>query len=322
VDLVSTEMSNKTALKQLFLIVCLMMTITSCNKQSKNTTNQGLTVVTADESLKSVLDQIYQTYEATDDKNEKLDLKYLPEQQAIHEMIGGASKVVFTTRELNPVELKNFKDQGFPYKPQWIATDGVALIINRGNRDSLMTMNELTQIFKGQITDWSQLKGSSQTGKITLVFDNANSSNLNYIMSRFGLKDVKGLNIFAAGSNPKAIEYVSQNQRALGFIGVSWISDGDSPLAAKLSKGLRVVGVSEKTTPTTADYFQPFQRDLGLQNYPLHRKVYAISRDGYRGFGSGLVNYIMRDVGNLIIEKCGLWPSKPFNREVLLNKDI
>ena len=42
----------------------------------------------------------------------------------------------------------------------------------------------------------------------------------------------------------------------------------------------------------------------------------------HAGLGSGMVNYIMRDVGSLIIEKCGLWPAKPFNREVIIKKEI
>ena len=73
--------------------------------------------------------------------------------------------------------------------------------------DSLITLDELASVFKGKIKNWSQLKHGKQTKEIVLVFDNANSSNLNFIMKKFGLKDVKGLNIFSAGSNKKVIDY-------------------------------------------------------------------------------------------------------------------
>ena len=81
------------------------------------------------------------------------------------------------------------------------------------------------------------------------------------------------------------------------------------------------MGVSAKPNPASmADYYQPFQRDLGLKTYPLHRTIYVLSREGHPGLGGGLINYVQRDAGSLIIEKLGLWPAKPFNREVFFTK--
>ena len=117
------------------------------------------------------------------------------------------------------------------------------------------------------------------------------------------------------------IDYVRTNPRALGFIGVNWISDGDEALTAELSRDVRVLGVSDKANPNTIkDYFQPFQRSLGLQDYPLRRPLYIISREAHSGLGSGLINYLARDAGTLIIEKLGLWPTRPYNREVYITK--
>ena len=141
------------------------------------------------------------------------------------------------------------------------------------------------------------------------------------MLAKFGVKDVNGLRIFTAKSNRQVIDYVRTNPTALGFIGVNWISDGDSPLTATLSKDLRVMGVSAKGNPTSiSDYHQPFQRDLGLKTYPLHRTIYVLSREGHPGLGGGLINYVYRDAGALIIEKLGLWPSIPYNREVFFTE--
>lgn len=112
-----------------------------------------------------------------------------------------------------------------------------------------------------------------------------------------------------------------KNPSALGFIGVNWISDGDEPLTAELSADLRVMGVSAKSKPVgRADYFQPFQEDLGMQRYPLRRPVYILSREAHPGLGGGVINYLMRDAGSLIVYKVGLWPSVRYNREINLRK--
>ena len=39
-----------------------------------------------------------------------------------------------------------------------IATDGVALIVNKANTDSLITMAELQRIFNGQTKNWEPIK--------------------------------------------------------------------------------------------------------------------------------------------------------------------
>ncbi|MFN8345477.1 MAG: substrate-binding domain-containing protein [Spirosomataceae bacterium] len=322
IDFIAGSIITKVIMsKQLFLSIFLVLGGLSSCSRPEDSSSHGTITITADESLQPMVDQLCQGYKGIHPET-NFNVLYYPEQQATASVLKDSARLAFITRELTREEQSVFKSKGIRYNPQYIATDGVALLINRSNTDSLTTMEELSGIFKGKIKRWNQLQGGNQNGEIVLVFDNANSSNLNFIMSKFGLSDIKGISIFSAGSNQKVIEYVRQNPNALGFIGVNWISDGDVPLTAELSQGLRVMGVSEKANPTLKEYFQPFQQDLRYKTYPLYRKVYVINREMHAGLGSGLVNYIMRDVGSLIIEKCGLWPAKPFNREVIIKKDI
>lgn len=303
--------------------ICLFLVMlggVAC-KSSNDSTNHGKISIAADESLQPMVEQLCQAYKGIHPDTD-FNVLFCSEEQATKYILTDSARLAFVTRELNANEQNVFKNKGIKYNPQFIATDGVALLINRTNVDSLITMEELSAVFKGKSTRWGQLRGGNLQDEIVLVFDNANSSNLNYIMRKFELTEVKGLNIFSAGSNKKVIEYVRQTPNALGFIGVNWISDGDVPLTAELSNGLRVMGISEKYDAGKEIYYQPFQKDLRYKTYPLRRDVYVINREMHAGLGSGLLNYIMRDVGSLIIEKCGLWPSKPFNREVILKKEI
>lgn len=309
---------NKHRLWLLGLVLGLM----SCGngKQPLDNPSRGSIVIAADESFRPLVTQLTSAY-AGIYPNVHFTVVYKPEKEAIHMMLQDSARIAFTTRTLTKQEravLDKLKIVGSVTK---LATDGVALIINRSNTDSLITMSELRSIFKGQINQWSQLKGGNQSGPITLVFDNNNSSNLEFVLHTFGITDVRNLRIFTTKSNREVIEFVRKNPSALGFIGVNWISDGDEPLTAELSQDLRVVGLSPKDNPTKRDdYFQPFQEDLGMQRYPLRRPVYALSRETHPGLGGGLINYVARDAGSLIIYKLGLWPSVPYNREINLRK--
>jgi phosphate transport system substrate-binding protein len=288
-----------------------------CKEEKKlDSPSQGQITVAADESYQPLTEEITRTYELLYPRT-KFELVFKPEREAIRLMLEDKARICIVSRKLTANEQRGLDQNKIVGSATRIATDGVALIINNANTDSLMTVSELKNLFTKQITQWSQLKGGNQTGPVTLVFDNPNSSNLDYVLNKFGVKNLDGLRITTANSNKGVIDYVRQHPDAIGFIGVNWISDGDGDVSAELSKNIRVVGLSQKENPgSRADYFQPFQQALGLKDYPLRRDVYILSREAHPGLGSGLTNYLIRDAGSLLIEKLGLWPQVPYNREV------
>ncbi|MCE7067241.1 substrate-binding domain-containing protein [Dyadobacter sp. CY326] len=303
----------------LMLGTCLgVLSLTSCGDSNGDLDNprQGTITVASDESFKPLVNALTNAYEGIY-PNTHFKLNYKPEQEAIRQLLNDSARVIFATRQLNEKETEIIKKQKGSYKFQHIATDGLALVISKTNSDSLITIPEIKSILEGKITDWSQLKGGNQSGLITLVFDNANASNLNFVLNKFGITSIQRLRIISAGSNENVIKDIRTNPLHLGFIGVSWISDGHSLASEELSKGIHVMGVAQKANPDSmSSYIQPFQGGLEFKRYPLHRDLYIISREGYSGLGGGLMTYIARDVGGLIIQKMGLLPTVPYPREL------
>ncbi len=306
-------------IKWLGCIVGGLVGTIGCTSGNLDNPRQGTIDVAADESFRPLVESLTIAYEGIYPEAH-FNVTYRPEQQSILSLLQDSSRIAFTSRELNAKEREIIRQQEGSLKEQKIAIDGIALITGKVNQDSLITMEELEGIFSGTIKDWSQLKGSTQSGPITLVFDNANSSNLNFMIQKFGVKDVTKIPLYTSNSNQEVIEHVRKNRSSIGFIGVNWISDGDARLTKELSKGLRVLGVSEDKNPTSiSSYSQPFQRGLRNGTYPLARFIYIVSREGYAGLGGGLMTYIARDVGSLVIEKMGLVPIIPYPRDVEFN---
>jgi len=300
-------------------ILCIFFLNSGCSKTSSTERDnpvQGTIRIAADESFKPLVDALTKAYTGIYPRAH-FDVVYKPEQQAILELLKDSVRLVFTTRQLSENEISMVRQQDGIQKAHHIALDGLALVVNESNSDSLITMDEIKSIVEGKITDWSQLKGSNQKEPITLVLDNANSSNLNFLMSKFNLKSIQKLRITSAGSNRNVVDEIKKNPLSLGFIGANWISDGHDALARELSQGIRVLGVSKNANPASVkEYYQPFQNGLELKNYPLSRDVYIIIREGYAGLGGGMLNYIARDVGGLIIQKMGLIPTVVYPREL------
>lgn len=300
-------------------IVCTVFFLSGCTQSSKKERDnpvQGTITIASDESFKPLVEALTKAYQGIYPRAH-FNVVYKPEQEAILALLKDSVRMAFTTRQLSEKEVLMVKQQEGIQKAHHIALDGIALVVNPSNKDSLITMDELKLVFEGKITDWSQLEGSNQKGAITLVFDNANSSNLNFVMTKFNLKTIQNLRITSAGSNKNVVDNIKKNPLSLGIIGVNWISDGHEKLARELSEGIKVLGVSQKSNPASvAEYYQPFQNGLELKNYPLTRDVYIIIREGYAGLGGGMLNYIARDVGGLIIQKMGLIPTVVYPREL------
>jgi phosphate transport system substrate-binding protein len=148
------------------------------------------------------------------------------------------------------------------------------------------------------------LNGSSKkASSLELVVDKANSSNIKFLVDRFGLGN-SGLAVAAAGSNKAVVEYVQSHKNAVGIIGSNWISDGDNPTSLGFIRSVHVMSVSENGK----DYFQPFGYNLALKKYPLRREIKMILKESHSGLGTGFVNYVCGDMGQLIVLKAGLIP--------------
>ncbi len=312
---------------RIFYFSCICTLIIGFVSCSGNTESQldnptrGSVKLAVDASFQPLINDLVHSYEGIY-PNTHFDVRYIPEQEAILAFLRDSVRLAFVTRELTSAEEQIIHKQEGIYKKQEIATDGIALIISEQNKDSLITLTELKSIFDKSVKNWEQLPGRSTTGPITLVFDNANSSNLQFVMNKLGVEDLTGLAIFTSGSNEKVFDFIRENPTAIGFVGVNWISDDNDKISHALSKGIHVMGVSDKESGSTvADYYQPFFRQLVDRIYPLSRSLYILSREGYSGLGGGLQTYIARDVGGLIIEKKGLVPAIPYPRSVELRPD-
>lgn len=288
---------------------------------TKDNPTRGSVRIAADEAFQPVVEALTNAYEGIYPKTH-FDVDYLPEQKAILALLQDSVRMVFVTRKLEEREEQMLLQQASLAKTHRIAWDAIALVTSSSNRGAGITTTELEGVFNGTIKNWEEVKNAKASGPISLVFDDANSSNLLYFARRFNLTDFKGLKISVAGSHRDVIEYVKTNPSAVGFVGMNWISDGKESDLNELSQDLYVMGVGKDAAgEDTTKYFFPFQEDLQNGRYPLSRNLFAITREAHSGLGGGLLTYIARDVGGLIIMKMGLIPEVPYHRDLILKTE-
>lgn len=262
----------------------------------------GTITVAVDESFQQIIEAEKMAFEKTFPYT-KINLVYKPEGEAVAMMLNEKARMAIIARELNATEKETFKRDDFRYKSYKFAGDGIALITNKSNRDTLITTKELESIMKG-----TQKKWAKSGNDIVLVFDGTSSSNLNFLIDTFKIDRKTKVSFFATNSNKEVIEYVKTHDNAMGVIGSNWISDGDDPTSLTFIRSINVLSVANKPNPTKDDYYQPFGYNLALKKYPLTRQIKLILREAHMGLGTGFVNYMTLEQGQLIVYKNGLIP--------------
>ena len=291
-----------------------MFTAFACNNSGKSkiedTPTSGNLKITVDEAFAPIIDSHVYTFQKLY-KYAKIKASYKPEGEVIKDLLTDSSRLIILSRKLTPSENSVFEKIKLTPRVTRVAVDGVALIVNKANADTMLALSQLQQIFTGKVTSWKQLNAKSKLADITIVFDNNNSSAARYVVDSINKSNPLPKKSFAAKSNPALIDYVAKNPNAIGVLGVNWISDFDDSTVINFLNKIKVVAVGRKQDLSDPDsYYQPFQGYLAQGTYPLRRDLYVISREARAGLGTGFASFVAGDKGQKIFLKSGLVPAQ------------
>ncbi len=297
----------------------------SCGQQNSSevelsTPTSGNVTIWVEESLKSIIDSQEFVFKKSYPRAE-VKLIYKPEELVVKGLVNDSVQTIIVGRKLTPEEEKYLRSKS--YIPQQIesAKDGIALIINQNNSDSLLSMNQLKSLLNGTVLTWDQLNKANKLGKVTLVFDDAYSSTYNTVLSKSKLTSATNPNIFSAGSAEKVRDYVMKNKSALGFIGVTHIADRDDTTALNFMKNIRVMALAPNPGEKgVGEFYQPYQAYLAQEFYPLTRMVYTVSTEPRAGLGTGFSSFLNGRIGQRIFLKSGLAPARAPLRVIKVTK--
>ncbi|HOI40721.1 MAG TPA: phosphate ABC transporter substrate-binding protein [Methanobacterium sp.] len=146
---------------------------------------------------------------------------------------------------------KNLKDEESKGLTQWeLGKDGIAIVVNKENKVSGLTLEQIKGIFSGEITNWNEVGGSD--GEINVIVREEGSGTRDAILEMvLGSKDAKFVKEAIVQSSTEAVQQaVAQDPNAIGFISYAAVKD---------SKALKVDNVAP-TVETILDGTYKIQR--------------------------------------------------------------
>ena len=295
------------------LLIAASAVLSCSNKKNDrggrtDTPTSGTITFYADESFSPIIEEERKQFEYTYPKAH-LKAVYTDQNTGMNQLMALKTCLLITSRDLTKGEramfsTKQTKAVSFP-----IGYDGVALIVNRNNTDTLITEAAARKIFSGEVTKWNQIYKHSSLGDIEVVFDNRASGTLFWVEdSLLGGKHITQRNIVAAKSSRGVIDYVKRTPNAIGVVGSNWISDSRDSTNLTFLKDITVMSVSTQDEATKSNSFKPYQYYLLNGYYPFCRTIYCIVVDPFRALPWSFSNYITGPIGQLIILKSGILP--------------
>ena len=297
-------------------VVLLCLSLQSCKFFPEENTTYGKNKIGVDATLQPAIEaelyMFHNTYQ-----NANLSAIYAPEVDIVKQFVNDSFQTVVLARGLNEEENNYFKSKNIVPRVTTIAKDGIAIILNRQNSDSLLAYEQVLDIFNGKIDKWSQISPKNQCGTINLLFDSPNSSTATYFMALTQNKRLPANAFAAAKGNIEVIEKVSSSKSALGVVGLAWLGELSNSEWNVINKKVRIAYIRPKGS-TKDEYYKADQMNLSDSLYPFIRPVNIIECSGSTTLGTGFSSFCFNEQGQRIISKTGILPYIPPQRKINL----
>ncbi len=315
------------------------MTLSACVEIKRGEYASGTAAVFCDDGFKNILDEEIAAFEFSY-KDATIVPFYMSEQACIDSLLADKCQSIIITRDFTKEERQYVKSNNKRIvKSNCIAVDAVAMIVNKDNPVSALSMDEIRKILTGEITRWSQL-ACNDTTAIKVVFDAEGSSTVSYMRDKFlpqGKKITDYIKPYAQKNNAAVFDAVKNDPDALGIISVSWLgndlsvaqnvpmdrrmedyaNENDS-INTALTEEVNIIKVSNPNEDNDFSpvAYKPYQLYINSGEYPLFRKVWMISTASNSTVLHSFYTFVTGFVGQKIIIRSGIMPYHVHSRVV------
>lgn len=281
-----------------FIALFLLSACKTTTEKMQDSPNQGLIRISVEESFKPFMEEQLKVFLESNPKAEII-VSYKSEIDCFKDLANDSTRMIFVTRGLNKKEQADYK-KSLSYNPNFaiLAYNAVAVLVNKSANDSVFTLDELSKRLTGKSEKQVVMDGNNLTGIVRFIKDSL-------------AKDAPlGKNVVAANGSKEVIDYISTHKDAIGFVGMNWIGDGYDPAQIELRKKVKL-GLVECTQCLEKGFFsKPSPSTISKAQYPLTLPIYFILKENAAGLGTGFLNFLSLERGQLIFKRSFLVPAK------------
>ena len=215
-------------------------------------------------------------------------------------LINGTAEIAASSRAMTKKERDLAQQQGAAPKEWTAALDGLAVVVHPDNLVRRLTLQQLAQIFTGQIQNWRELGG--ETLPIVLLSREVNSGTHVYFKEHVlggapGTPAEFAPEALLLPSSQAIADEAASNTAAIGYYGMGYITKANGVVAvAKTEAG---------------PYVEPTEDAVRSGAYPISRPLFLYTRGDLGGTIKTFLDFVLSLDGQRIVRAVDFVPVAP-----------
>lgn len=268
------------------LLLSILTVLAACSNNNKDTTgssgNNATVSISGSTSVGPLAEKLAAKYTETDNTN--IEINQIGSSAGITNAISGVSEIGMSSRDLKEEEVASGLNEVI------IAYDGIVVVTHPSNKVKDLTMEQVKQIFTGEVTNWSEFGGDDLEIVVVSREDGSGSRDAFQEIVDYSSGELIRNSIIASG-NGNIKTTVANNKHAVGFISFEYIDENISTI--------NINGVE-----ATAE-------NVLQEKYSLSRPFLFVYKEGQlTEAGQHFIDFILSEEGQLIAAEAGAIPIK------------
>ena len=219
-------------------------------------------------------------------------------------LINGETDIANSSRQMKPEEIQTAKDKGRDPRKFILARDGLSVIVHPQNPVTILTMDQLGKIYRGEITNWKEL-GSADL-PIVLYGRQSTSGTFGFFRDTV-LKADYAASMRQMEGTQAIVDGVLADKQGIGYAGVGYVVQADGTPRSDI----KVLTISAEAG---APPISPLDMESVMSGkYPIFRRIYQYlpglpTKDS---LVADLLAFESSEEGQKIIRKQGFYPLTP-----------
>lgn len=266
----------------LMLLFPMIMLISACGDTGENSSAKGslsTISISGSTSVGPLAEKLAMKYEENVPVN--IEINQIGSSAGITNAISGVSEIGMSSRDLKEEEANELQEVVIAY-------DGIVVVTHPSNKVKNLTMEQVKQIFTGEITNWKELGGDDL--EIVVVSREDGSGSRDAFQEIVGYSSGELIrNAIVASGNGNIKTTVATNKHAIGFISFEYIDDSISTV--------------------NIDGVEATAQNVLAQKYSLSRPfLFLYKEENLSQSGQQFIDFILSKDGQEIVLAAGAIP--------------
>jgi len=214
-------------------------------------------------------------------------------------IINGQTDIANSSRSMRESELEQARQRGIEPFPIIFATDGLAIITHESNPVESLTIEQISKIYRGEITNWKDLDGPDMT--ITLYGRQSNSGTYIYFREHIVKADYSA-RMRNMNGTAQIVEAIRSDRSGIGYVGIGYIADSEGNVISMIN----VVDVAADDKSPAVSPLDPENVMSGA--YPISRPLYQYTNGMPEGDMLEFLRWELSEEGQKVVAQSGYYP--------------